>query len=78
MTPADFAIIFTDANATKDAARTAAQMLKPDGFALTLQNGIGNVEALVAELGEARVVAGVTMNSGAFPGPGRAAYTNAA
>ena len=52
-------------------------MLKPDGFALTLQNGIGNVEALIAELTEARVVAGVTMNSGAFPEPGRATYTNA-
>jgi len=52
-------------------------VLKPEGFALTLQNGIGNVEALVAELGTARVVAGVTMNSGALPEAGRAAYTNA-
>jgi 2-dehydropantoate 2-reductase len=75
--PADFAIVFTDANATADAARTAAQVLKPEGFALTLQNGIGNVEALVAALGGGRVVAGVTMNSGALPEPGRAAYTNA-
>jgi len=75
--PGDFAIIFTDANSTKDAARTAAQVLKPDGFALTLQNGIGNVESLVEALGSERVVAGVTMNSGAFPGPGHAAYTNA-
>ena len=75
--PADFAIVFTDANATADAARTAAQVLEPEGFALTLQNGIGNVEALTAALGEARVVAGVTMNSGALPEPGRAAYTNA-
>src|SRR5260370_11205544 len=75
--PADFAIIFTDANATKEAARTAAQVLKPDGFVLTLQNGIGNVEALVAELGESRVIAGVSMNSAANPEPGRAQYTNA-
>ena len=75
--PADFAIIFTDANSTKDAARTAREVLKPDGFALTLQNGIGNVEALTAELGAARVIAGVTMNSGALPEAGRAAYTNA-
>jgi 2-dehydropantoate 2-reductase len=75
--PADFAIIFTDANATKEAARTAAQVLKPDGFVLTLQNGIGNIEALVAELGEARVIAGVSMNSAANPEPGRAQYTNA-
>ena len=77
LAPADFAIIFTDANSTKDAARTAKEVLKPEGFALTLQNGIGNVEALVAELGAARVVAGVTMNSGALPEAGRAAYTNA-
>jgi 2-dehydropantoate 2-reductase len=77
LSPADFAVVFTDANATAEAARTAAQVLKPEGFALTLQNGIGNVEALVAALGEGRVVAGVTMNSGALPEPGRAAYTNA-
>ncbi len=75
--PADFAIIFTDANSTKDAARTAKEVLKPEGFALTLQNGIGNVEALIAELGASRVIAGVTMNSGALPEAGRAAYTNA-
>ncbi len=74
---ADLAIVFSDTNATKEAARTATQVLNPDGFALTLQNGIGNVEALVAELGEKRVTAGVTMNSGAHPEPGRVAYTNA-
>jgi 2-dehydropantoate 2-reductase len=74
---ADFAIIFTDANATRDAARTAAEVLEPSGFALTLQNGIGNVEALAAELGKERVIAGVTMNSGASPEPGRVLYTNA-
>jgi len=75
--PADVAIIFTDCNAIADAARNARRLLAPDGFALTLQNGIGNVEALVAELGPARVAGGVTMNSGANPEPGRVAYTNA-
>ena len=74
---ADLAIIFTDANATREAARTAVQVLEPEGFALTLQNGIGNVEALVEVLGPARVVAGVTMNSGALPEIGRSVYTNA-
>lgn len=74
---ADFAIIFTDSNATKEAAATAAKILKPEGFAMTLQNGIGNVETLVDALGKKRVVAGVTMNSGAFPEPGRSMYTNA-
>ncbi|MBI1397520.1 MAG: 2-dehydropantoate 2-reductase [Betaproteobacteria bacterium] len=74
---ADFAIVFTDANATAGAARTAAQVLGADGFAMTLQNGIGNVEKLVAELGATRVVAGVSMNSAASPAPARAVYTNA-
>ncbi|MEX0959349.1 MAG: ketopantoate reductase family protein [Burkholderiales bacterium] len=75
--PGELAIVFTDANATREAARAAAQLLKPDGFALTLQNGIGNVEALVADLGQPRVIAGVSMNSAANPAPGRVAYTNA-
>lgn len=77
LAPADLAIVFTDSNATAAAARSAASILKPDGFALTLQNGIGNVEALVEVLGAGRVVAGVSMNSAACPAPGRSVYTNA-
>ena len=74
--PGDLAIIFTDSNSTREAARTAKAILKPSGFALTLQNGIGNVEALVEELGRERVIAGVSMNSAANPAAGRSAYTN--
>ena len=73
---ADLAIIFTDSNATREAAKTARRVLKPTGFALTLQNGIGNVETLIEELGRERVIAGVSMNSAANPAPGRSAYTN--
>ena len=76
LAPADLAIIFTDSNSTRDAAKSAGKVLKPDGFALTLQNGIGNVEVLIAELGRERVVAGVSMNSAANPAAGRCAYTN--
>jgi 2-dehydropantoate 2-reductase len=74
--PGDLAIIFTDANSTRDGARTAARLLNAEGYALTLQNGIGNVEAMVAELGKERVIAGVSMNSAANPAPGRVVYTN--
>ena len=74
--PADLAIIFTDSNSTREAAKAAKKLLKPDGFALTLQNGIGNVEALIDELGRERVIAGVSMNSAANPAAGRSAYTN--
>jgi 2-dehydropantoate 2-reductase len=75
--PADLALIFTDCNNVADAARNAKRLLKPEGYAVTLQNGIGNVEALVTALGAARVAGGVTMNSGANPEPGRVLYTNA-
>lgn len=77
MLPADLVIVFTDANGTADAAQSAARLLAPDGIALTLQNGIGNVEALTAVLGADRVLAGVSMNSGMSPGPGRVRHTNA-
>lgn len=72
----DLAIIFTDTNSTAEAAASAREVLKPEGFALTLQNGIGNVETLVAVLGRSRVTAGVTMNSGAHPEIGHVLYTN--
>ncbi len=74
--PVDLAIVFTDSNATRSAAGVVAQLLGPDGCVLTLQNGIGNVETLVENMGAGRVVAGVSMNSAASPGPGRSAYTN--
>ena len=48
-----------------------ADVLPREAFALTLQNGIGNVEALAAALGEGRVMAGNTYNSGARLGPAR-------
>src|SRR5262249_13621955 len=52
----DCAIVLTDANSTREAAVSARRVLGPAGFALTLQNGIGNVEALGEVLGEARVL----------------------
>jgi 2-dehydropantoate 2-reductase len=72
----DVALVTVDANATAEVARVAEACLKPDGFALTLQNGIGNWEALAERLGVGRVLAGSTFNSGAGIGPGRVAHTN--
>jgi 2-dehydropantoate 2-reductase len=74
--PVDLAVILVDSNATKAAAGTAARILSPDGFALTLQNGIGNVETLAAALGQPRVVAGTTYNSAAKLAPGRVLHSN--
>mgnify|MGYP001398933011 CR=1 FL=1 len=72
----DMALVATDANATGAAAQTAARILRPEGFVLQIQNGIGNVEALVAELGGGRVLGGSTMCSFRREGPGHVVQTH--
>lgn len=73
---ADLAMIWTDSNNTRLAAEAAKAVLAPSGFAITLQNGIGNVEALVEVLGKARVAAGSSMCSAAMKGPGHSTLTH--
>jgi 2-dehydropantoate 2-reductase len=72
----DCVIVMVDANATPEAARVAESCLREDGFALTVQNGIGNVEELSKALGSGRVLAGSTYNSGATLGVGRVLHSN--
>jgi 2-dehydropantoate 2-reductase len=74
--PVDMALVMVDGNATEAAAAMLADRLPEAAFALTLQNGIGNVEALTAALGADRVMAGSTYNSGARRASGRVAHTN--
>ena len=57
ITGIDAAIVQVNAHATAEVAAGIAPMLAPGGVALTLQNGIGNVEALAAALGADRVLA---------------------
>ncbi|MBT5829112.1 MAG: ketopantoate reductase family protein, partial [Candidatus Latescibacteria bacterium] len=73
---ADVAIITVNAYNTRDAAEAAKALLKADGFALTLQNGLGNVEVLIEVLGEERVMAGLTFHSGDLKSPGQVTHTN--
>ncbi|KMY67910.1 hypothetical protein AAU61_08650 [Desulfocarbo indianensis] len=56
----DLALVCVKAYHTADAAQTLGRHLAPQGRALTLQNGVGNVEALVEALGPARVLGGIT------------------
>jgi 2-dehydropantoate 2-reductase len=74
--PADLAIVFVDANNTAKAAETLARLLAPDGFAITFQNGIGNVEKLQAALGCERVLGGSSMCSAASRAPGHVTLTH--
>ena len=52
---ADLAVIMAPAYESAKAAQTAKQILKPNGAAISCQNGLGNAEALIAELGYGRV-----------------------
>jgi 2-dehydropantoate 2-reductase len=73
---ADMVLVQVDSLATSDAAQIAKRLLRPSGFALTLQNGIGNWEILADQLGHSRVLAGSTYNSGAALEPGRVLHSN--
>lgn len=74
--PADMVLVFVGAHQTASMAELLPRLLRPSGYALTLQNGIGNVEKIAAAVGESRVVAGVTHHSAAMAGPGHALHTN--
>ncbi|MCI0620069.1 MAG: ketopantoate reductase family protein [Acidobacteria bacterium] len=73
---ADVALICVNAYATREAAQTASVILKDSGYALTLQNGLGNVESLTEVLGTEHVLAGLSFHSGDLSGPGHVTHTN--
>jgi len=73
---ADVALISVNAYSTPNAAEAAKVLLKDSGYAVTLQNGLGNVEVLSDVLGADRVLAGLSFHSGDLRGPGQVAHTN--
>jgi len=75
--PADLCISQVNTYATTAAAEVAAQVLGEDGYCLTLQNGVGNIEKLAAVLGENRVMGGLSYHSAAMAGPGHSIHTHA-
>jgi 2-dehydropantoate 2-reductase len=67
----DLAIIFVKSHQTAEAARWAKPLLKPGGLALTLQNGLGNLEVIAGVLGAERAIQGVTAHGATLVGPGQ-------
>src|ERR1700690_2631855 len=65
-----YAIVLVKSWQTERAADQLARCLAGDGFALTLQNGLGNREALVNKLGAGRVLLGTSTTGGTLLGPG--------
>jgi len=68
--PADLVIVFTKATATASVAASAAGAIGPSTLVLTLQNGLGNIEALRPYVPEARLLAGTTTLGTELLGPG--------
>ncbi len=67
----ELAIIFVKHAQTAAAAQVAACLLGQKGYALTLQNGMGNAEIIADILGENRVLCGTTAQGAMALGPGK-------
>lgn len=68
--PFDAALILTKAAGTSAASEQASRILAPDGIAVTLQNGVGNLEIIAQHVGSERAVLGTTTQGAALDGPG--------
>jgi 2-dehydropantoate 2-reductase len=68
--PFDLVIVFTKATATAAVAAGASGAIGSSTLLLTLQNGLGNVEALGAHAPADRLLAGVSMLGTELVGPG--------
>lgn len=67
----DLVIFLTKSGQTKEAARSARCLFGDGTVGLTLQNGLGNPEAIESILGEKRVLAGVTNQGSTLLSPGQ-------
>ncbi len=66
----EHAIVLVKSWQTEAAARALSECLAPQGLALTLQNGLGNLEILEKNLGMQRVALGTTTTGATLLGPG--------
>jgi 2-dehydropantoate 2-reductase len=68
--PVDLALVLVKSPQTRAVAPFVARAVSPTGRVVTLQNGLGNREALEAALGAGRVAAGVALLGATLLGPG--------
>lgn len=69
--PVKYALVLVKAWGTERAAGMLTACLAEDGLALTLQNGLGNYEALASALGQERAAQGVTTGGATLLSSGR-------
>ena len=73
--PCDVALILVKSYQTERAAAWAAQVLSPDGLAVTFQNGLDNGPKLEAAVGGERVAIGVNYTGATLIGLGETRHT---
>jgi 2-dehydropantoate 2-reductase len=66
----DFAIVLVKSYQTQIAANQAARILRKDGVAVSLQNGLGNCDVLSAAVGPERAAGGITTMGATVIAPG--------
>lgn len=71
----DLAILFTKSIYTASALTTAAPLLEGDCMVLTLQNGLGNIEAIERFTPRSQILAGITNYATDLNGPGEITCT---
>ncbi len=67
----DLAIVFVKSTLTETAIKENKAVFGPDTVALTLQNGLGNIDLICAEIGDCNVIAGTTAHGATMLGPGK-------
>lgn len=67
----DLAIIFVKSTMTEAAIRANRSIFGSDTVALTLQNGLGNVEQMQRVVGDQNIIAGTTAHGATMLGPGK-------
>ena len=73
----DLAVIFVKSTITNAAAQTAAHLLSPEGFVITLQNGMGNAEAIAEHIDGSQILVGTTSHGATFLKPGAIRHAGA-
>ena len=67
----DLVIVFVKSTLTRQAVRENRSLFGTDTIALTLQNGLGNIDILCEEIGASHVIAGTTAHGATMLGPGK-------
>jgi len=71
----DLVIVAVKSYDTPQAAKAAKSLCGKDGYVLSLQNGLGNLEILSEVLGQDRVLGGVTEQAAILKSPGVVIHT---